>query len=226
MKLAIIPARGGSKRIPKKNIKSFFGKPILYYPLRTACESDLFDRVVVSSDDNEILDIASNFSENISCYKRPANLADDFTSTLPVIKDYILSQNDEIRDVCCIYPCTPFLTKQVLIDFYEEYKKDRGYFYFPVIKSQSIFRALEFKNRDQLSPVFFENQDKRTQDIEETFFDAGQFYFGSKENWLSDDVNIHSSARAKVVDKLTAIDIDEMDDWNFAEYLYEKKYLQ
>ncbi len=225
MNVAIIPARGGSKRIPKKNIKTFYGKPMLHYPLKQACDSGLFDKVVVSSDDDEILEVASTFSASIECYKRSKNLSDDFTPTIPVIQDYIRSASIHIDDICCIYPCTPFLTKETLNKFYIEYAKDKNYFYFPVVEfSSSIYRSLSLNSKNVVSPIFKENTNTRTQDLSKAFYDAGQFYIGSRDKWLKEE-KIHSSAKALSVSKLIAVDIDEIEDWYLAENIYKNNAL-
>ena len=199
---------------------------MIHYPLKAASDSNLFEKIVVSSDDDEILEVASGFSQSIDCFKRSASLSDDFTPTLPVVQDYILSEKENIDDLCCIYPCTPFLDSKILRDFYKEYTRDKSFFYFPVAEfPSSIFRALELSKDGTLSPVFKENVNKRTQDLNSSYFDAGQFYIGSKEKWLSENSNIHSSAKAMVVSRLLAVDIDDTDDWDYAENLYKNNVL-
>ena len=142
MKVAIIPARGGSKRIPKKNIKTFFGKPMIHYPLKAASDSNLFEKIVVSSDDDEILEVASGFSQSIDCFKRSASLSDDFTPTLPVVQDYILSEKENIMNY--VVSIRTISDSKILRDFYKEYTRDKV-FYFPTEFPSSIFRALGFQ---------------------------------------------------------------------------------
>lgn len=219
MRVAIIPARGGSKRIPRKNIKPFHGRPMIGYAIRAALDSGLFDRVVVSSDDAEIIQVARDFGAEAP-FARPAELADDHTPTVPVIAHAIqacLALGWDVQDVCCIYPGVPFLSQADLRAAHD--LLDDGYV-FPVASFPSpIQRALRLLPDGRVRPFQPEHAATRTQDLEPAFFDAGQFYWGKARAWLEGS-NIHLNSRTIVIPEWRVVDIDTPADWDRAELMH------
>ena len=223
MDIAIIPARGGSKRIPRKNIKPFCGKPMLHYSIDAALTCGRFDEVIISTDDEEIRDSAIQAGAK-ALFLRPDHLSDDFTPTVPVIAHAITECERygwQLDYVSCIYAAAPFIDPHdfgTAIDLV----KDRPSIYsFPVCEHASpIQRALVIDENASLSPMFPENELIRTQDLTPTYFDVGQFYTAHKDTWLT-NTNIHHQGRAIIIPKWRAVDIDDLDDWYKAERLYQ-----
>lgn len=223
MRVAIIPARGGSKRIPRKNIKPFAGKPMIGYAIDAALESGQFDRVIVSTDDAEIAEIAKGRGAELP-FLRPAALADDHTPTVPVIQHAILACNElgwGITHACCIYPGVPFIRASDLAAAYDLLEANGGEGYaFPVTGFPSpIQRALKRGGDGAVAPFNPEHVGTRTQDLEPAYFDAGQFYWGRAQAWLA-GLNIHANGRAIVLPEWRVVDIDTPDDWERAEALH------
>ncbi len=224
MKIAIIPARGGSKRIPRKNIKLFCGKPIIAYSIEAARRATLFDRIIVSTDDDEIADIARKWGAEVP-FMRPQNLADDYTSTMDVIKHAILwlNQNDAVYShVCCIYPTAPFIRIADLKKGYALLKNDKVNFAFPITTfPSSIFRALKLSHQNQLNMFWPEHLDTRTQDLPEAYHDAGQFYWGKTDAFLRSDPIFKEHSSPVIIPRYIAHDIDTPEDWKQAELFYQ-----
>lgn len=223
MKIAVIPARGGSKRIPRKNIKPFAGKPMIGYAIEAALACEAIDRVVVSTDDEEISRIAKEFGAELP-FCRPAELADDITPTVPVIAHAIEACRElgwDVTHACCIYPGVPFIRTEDLgkaLTLLEEHDGE-GYT-FPVTGFPSpIQRALKRSDDGKVAPFNPEHVGTRTQDLEPGYFDAGQFYWGGAEAWLA-GLNIHAHGRAIVLPEWRVVDIDTTEDWDRAEMLY------
>lgn len=221
--IAIIPARGGSKRIPRKNIKTFAGKPMIGYAIEAALACDTIDRVVISTDDDEIATIAEGFGAEIP-FRRPPELADDFTPTVPVIQHAIeacRTSGLELEHVVCIYPGVPFIRTEDLNRSFELLiAHDSQGYTFPVTGFPSpIQRALKIGENGSLTPFSLEHVERRTQDLEPAFFDAGQFYWGHAEIWLS-GASLHANGRAIVLPEWRVVDIDTPEDWLRAEALY------
>jgi len=215
---AIIPARGGSKRIPRKNIKSFLGNPMLGHVLEMLRDSDLFDQIVVSTDDAEIKKVAEEYRAD-RVLVRPLNLADDLTPTQPVIQHSI--EQLKLRDamVCCVYPCNPLLTTTTLETCLKLSQKRPDRFCFPILEyPHPIQRAFSLEDNFDLSLVNPEAELSRTQDLPTRYHDSGSFYFGKSELWMS-NARIHSNAIGVPISKTAAIDIDNEDDWVLAEQL-------
>jgi pseudaminic acid cytidylyltransferase len=221
MDIAVIPARGGSKRIPRKNIREFAGRPMLAHAIQAAKDSGLFAQIVVSTDDDEIGTIARKWGAQTP-FVRPAHLADDHTPTVPVIAHTIGACEAlgwSVGRACCIYPCVPFLRSSDLAAALQLLLESGRDYCFPVAEFPSaIQRALTRGGRGQLAPVHPEYELLRTQDLEPAYFDAGQFYWGSREAWLRND-RIHSSGAGLVIPGWRVVDIDTMDDWERAELL-------
>ena len=227
MIIAIVPARGGSQRIKGKNIKKFFSKPILYWTIKTLKKSKLFDKIIISTNDAKIKKISNElgFDEIIN---RPNNLSDNITPTKPVIEHAIkiLDVKYKIKYVCCIYPCNPFLDANDLKKSFKILKKNLKNFIFPVTEyPHPIQRAFKLKKDNKI--FFFEKKYelKRTQDLIKSFHDAGQFYWGTKNNWLTNK-KLHSTSIGIPISKWRSVDIDNQDDWRKAELLFKvyKKY--
>lgn len=223
MKIAVIPARGGSKRIPRKNIKPFAGKPMIGYAIETARASGVFDRVIVSTDDAEIADIAKACGAELP-FVRPTELADDHSPTVPVIAHTIEACRAlgwEVSHACCIYPAVPLLRAIDLVEALALLEAHGGAGYvFPVAGFPSaIQRALRLGDDARVAPFQPENVNTRTQDLEPGYFDAGQFYWAAAETWLA-GLAIHTNGHAIVLPERRVIDIDTPADWVRAEAMY------
>jgi pseudaminic acid cytidylyltransferase len=223
MNIAIIPARGGSKRIPRKNIKNFYGKPMISYAINAALASAIFDHVVVTSDDNEIMDLATRYGAEVF-FRRPRRLSDDITPTVPVIAHAIqecsIFYGSNIDYICCIYPTNPFLLASDLITSLTQFQLADVDYCFPVTEfPSSVHRALTQDEDGVVLPMFPENQLKRTQDLPSAYYDAGQFYWGRKSSWLQNPF-LHSSSLGYAIPSWRVVDIDSPDDWSRAEVIY------
>jgi len=221
--IAVIPARGGSKRIPGKNIKDFRGVPVLGRAIKTAQESGLFSHIIVSTDSDEIARVAQSFGARVP-EKRPESLSDDWAPTAPVIRHSILQLEDSgitVNRVCCIYPCTPLLRAEDLRDglaLLDEYGAD---FVFPVVEYRHpVQRAMYRVGKGRMVLMNPENELTRTQDLEKTYHDAGQFYWGMAESWKSGK-NMHSNGHGLILPAWRVVDIDTPEDWKRAELFYD-----
>ena len=221
MNIVIIPARIGSKRIKKKNIKIFNSKPIIYWTLKNLKESGIFDLIIVSSDSNEILNISKKFNSKIKLIKRPKKLANDYALARDVIKHAILHLKNRIKIdiVSSVYPCNPFLNVEKIKESIILVKKKPTYMIHPVISyNHPIERALILKNKI-ICPVFPNKIKKRTQDCIKTYHDIGQFYTAKKETWLKAD----PFKKRIGLENLSweTVDIDDEDDWKKAEIFHK-----
>ena len=225
MKIAIIPARGGSKRIPRKNIKVFKGKPMIAWAINIAKRSGLFDHVIVSSDDEEILEISRNYGAKTP-FIRPKNISDDLTPTVPVIAHAIescINSGWSIDYACCIYPCSPLLLAADLVEAYNLLKSSGKNFVYPVVEyPHSIFRSMRQSKEGKMEFIYPEYELTRTQDLEETFHDSGQFYWGKAEAWR-ELKKMHSDGVGMKIPAYRVVDIDTEDDWKRAELYFKLK---
>lgn len=223
MKIAMIPARGGSKRIPKKNIKDFSSKPMIAYAIEAACESGLFNHVIVSTDDSDISDIAIKYGAEVP-FVRPDDLACDYTPTVPVVAHAIQfceTLGWEIEAVCCIYPGVPFLQANDLRDAWALLQETNSAYAFPITEyPAAIQRAFSRDESGVVKPFFPEFELSRTQDLELAYHDAGQFYWGWRNSWFEYD-RIHSSGVGLPIPNYRVVDIDTPEDWIRAELLYK-----
>lgn len=221
MNVAIIPARGGSKRIPRKNIKPFAGKPMIAYAIEAAMSSGLFEHVVVSTDDQEIAEVAHGLGA-LTPFVRPPELSDDHTPTVPVIAHAIgecEKKGWRIANTCCIYPGVPFIQTDDLRSALELLERSGAQYSFPITSfASAIQRALKRDPQGRTAPFSPEYQLVRTQDLESAYHDAGQFYWGTREAWLNNP-RIHSSGAGLVIDNWRVVDIDTPEDWLRAEAL-------
>lgn len=224
MIVALIPARGGSKRIPRKNIKSFCGAPIISYSIRVAQETGLFDNVLVSTDDEEIATVSSSLGASIP-FMRPSHLSDDYATTLQVVNHAIrwLTKKDARPTyVCCIYPTAPFLVRRYILAGLELIR-DKGYdFAFSATNYDfPVQRSLRRLPQGGVEPMFPHLIDSRSQDLESAIHDAGQFYWGKPKAFL-DETPIFSAGSAPIVLPTYLVqDIDTLEDWTKAELMFE-----
>ena len=223
MNICIIPARGGSKRIPRKNIKLFAGKPMISYAIDVATASGMFDHVLVSTDDDTIIEIAQNYGAEI-LFKRPLELADDYTPTVPIIAHAIMEceKLDWVIDkVCCIYPCVPLIQNDDIESALLLLEQSDAAFSFPITEFPSaVQRALRCGEHGEVVPYYPEHELTRSQDLEPGYYDAGQFYWGAREAWLTINA-IHSNGVAHIIPNWRVVDIDTPEDWQRAENIYE-----
>ncbi len=222
MTIAVIPARGGSKRIPRKNIRTFAGRPMIAYAIAAACRSGLFEHVVVSTDDPEIADIARDEGAEIP-FVRPAELADEHTPTVPVVVHAIRACTGmgwKADRVCCIYAAVPFIEIADLFATLALLERSGADYCFPVTEYPSpIQRALARDGVGRMSPFFPEFELMRTQDLKPAYHDAGQFYWGRTDAWLN-NACIHSSGVGYPIPQWRVVDIDTEDDWARAQALF------
>jgi N-acylneuraminate cytidylyltransferase len=222
MKLCVIPARGGSKRIPRKNIKPFAGLPMLVHSLRAAQASGCFDRILISSDDPEIL--ACGAAYGAESLVRPAELADDHTPTIPVIRHAIevsRNQGQAPDAVCCIYATAPFIRADDL---------QRGAARLAVGDMDFAFTATSFgfpvfrgflREGEGVRMLYPEHFGTRSQDLPEVFHDAGQFYWGTPEAWLSATTLFGPRSAPILLPRWQVQDIDTPEDWQRAELMHQ-----
>lgn len=222
--LCIIPARGGSKRIPRKNIKPFCGKPIIAYSIEAALKSKLFDEVMVSTDDEEIANLAKQCGANVP-FMRSAENANDFATTVDVLIE-VIEQYKQVgksySSVCCSYPTAPFVTPQKLIEGYELLKNRKAYAVFPIAEySYPIQRSLKLDSNNQVSMKWPEFLNARSQDLEKSFHDAGQWYWLNVEVLLRQKKIFSDNTYGLSLNPLEVQDIDNETDWHIAEIKYE-----
>ncbi|TLP38537.1 pseudaminic acid cytidylyltransferase [Arcobacter arenosus] len=220
--IAIIPARGGSKRIPKKNIKDFHGKPLIAYSIQTALRSKLFEKVVVSTDDEEIAEISKKYGAEVP-FLRPKELSDDFTGTADVTKHAIdfLELKGEVYDYCCtIYATAPLLQEKYLVEGYTKLKNNDAINTFSCTSMPfPIQRTFKIDENNRCKMFWPENYMKRSQDLEEAYQDAGQFYW-TKVGKNSGEVMFGKDSIPIILPRHLVQDIDTLEDWTRAEYMY------
>ncbi|MFW0886808.1 UNVERIFIED_CONTAM: pseudaminic acid cytidylyltransferase [Pseudomonas sp. JL1] len=224
MKLAVIPARGGSKRIPRKNIKVFCGKPMIAWSIGAALQSGCFDKVIVSTDDQEIAEVARQYGASVP-FMRPAELSDDYTGTIPVMQqaiEWCRADGFDARQVCCLYATAPFISPEDLrrgLDILEQTGSQYAFsvtsYAFPI---QRAIRLTEAGRVEMFSPEHFNT---RSQDLEESYHDAGQFYWGQASAWLEGKMIFSPESSAVLLPRHRVQDIDTPEDWVRAEWLYK-----
>ena len=219
--IAIITARGGSKRIPKKNIKEFIGKPMLAYAIEAALDSKIFDEVMVSTDSEEIAEVAKRYGAKVP-FLRSARTASDSATTFDALDEVIQEYKKlgKVYDIlCCIYPCVPFLKSETLNDAYK--KMDKHDAVIPVCKYPvPIEWAMKIEN-DLLIPNDRDAQNIRSQDIEPKYYDVGMFYFCRVKNMYEHNSLTPDNLTAYIIDEKECQDIDTMDDWQMAEMKFK-----
>ena len=221
--VAIIPARGGSKRIPRKNIKDFFGKPLIAYSIEAALKSNLFEKVIVSTDDKEIADVAIKYGATIP-FIRPKELSDDFTGTGAVVEhtiNYLKEQGEYYDYICTIYATAPLLQEKYLIEGFEKLKNSNAKNAFSCTSMPfPIQRTFKITQNERCEMFWKENFSKRSQDLEEAYQDAGQFYWTNLKV-ESNDIMFGNDSIPIVLPRYLVQDIDTLEDWERAEYMYE-----
>lgn len=223
MNIAIIPARGGSKRIPRKNIKLFCGKPMIVWSIETALNSGCFDRVIVSTDDAEIAEVAKKAGAEVPFF-RPTELADDFASTEDVIIHAVQTLDKSGKPpelICCIYPTAPLLQPESLQHGLTLLQQKHLHYALSVASyAYPIQRALRLDQDSRLEMFQPEHRDARSQDLTPAYHDAGQFYWGTRRAWLERQVIFGSNSAAVVLPRYRVTDIDTEEDWICAELMF------
>lgn len=218
--VAIIPARGGSKRIPRKNIRDFLGKPIIAYSIETALKSNLFDEVMVSTDDKEIAEIALEYGAKVPFFRSIEN-ANDFATTVDVLIEVIHSYKEkdiQFENGCCIYPTAPLLKSLYLHQAYEKLNQDNFSSVFPIVEfSYPILRSLKLSHTGKVEMNWPEYQSVRSQDLPKSFHDAGQFYWFKVDALLTEKKLFGDNSAAIILPNTLVQDIDTEEDWKIAE---------
>lgn len=223
--ICVIPARGGSKRIPRKNIKPFLGKPIIAYSIQSALEAGIFDEVMVSTDDEEIAEIAKQYGAKVPFY-RSAETSNDFAITVDVLNEVLneYKKRGKVFDyICCIYPTALFITPERLRDSFQ-YMLDNGYdSAFPIVQySYPIQRGLRINEDQRVNMIWPQFIKSRSQELEPTYHDAGQFYFRSVQKLEETNAMKGDNTYGIVTSELEVQDLDTMTDWELAELKYKR----
>lgn len=220
--VAIIPARGGSKRIPRKNIKDFFGKPLIAYSIQVALDSKLFDKIIVTTDDEEIAMIAKKYSADVP-FIRPKELSDDFTGTDDVVKhtlQWLKEHGETFEFACTIYATAPLLQSKYLIEGYNALSKSTAINAFSATSMPfPIQRTFKVNDNGRCEMFTSEHYMTRSQDLEEAYQDAGQFYW-TKVDQDSNEVMFGKDSIPIILPRHLVQDIDTLEDWQRAEMMY------
>ena len=226
MRIALIPARGGSKRIPRKNIREFRGKPMIAWSIEAALESGCFDDVIVTTDDEEVATVAKQFGARVP-FMRPAELSDDHTGTIPVLRHAMKEMEQQVEggigEACCIYATAPFVTAAILRQGLETLLSDESLdFAFSVASYPfPIQRALSVSADQRVEMVYPEHEQTRSQDLPERYHDAGQFYWFRRNGLLQNDGIFSACSAPVVLPRERVQDIDTPEDWRCAELAHE-----
>ena len=222
--VAIIPARGGSKRIPNKNIKDFFGKPIIYYTIKTLRNSNLFDNIFVSTDSEEIKETAEKYGAHVP-FIRPKSLADDHTPTIPVLADAIKQLKNlgyKFDGICWMYAIAPLVTAKDLQSAYEVFNKLKSKkAYVPACTEFSFPVQRGFHYEKKLQMLFPEHYWSRSQDLKKAFHEAGTFWFCHNEAILNNEIVLNPESIPYLIPHWRVQDIDYEEDWHRVEMIYE-----
>lgn len=224
--IAIIPARGGSKRIPRKNIRPFLGVPVICHTINEIRSTELFSRIIVSTEDSEIAQIAQNAGAEIIV--RSQSLADDFTTTIDVIADAILQLKKTVdldNDIVgCIYPVTPMINAQYLVDANQLLTEGNLDYVFTAKEFESSpARSLRIGDDGKTEMYYPENMNLRTQDLPKYYHDAALFYIGRARAWVAKKPILTGDSKFITVGKHETVDVDDIEDWEFLELLYSTK---
>ncbi|MFO7528384.1 MAG: pseudaminic acid cytidylyltransferase [Marinobacter sp.] len=222
-RVAIIPARGGSKRIPRKNVRMFCGKPMIAWSIEAARASGCFDKVIVSTDDAEIAEVGRQWNATVP-FMRPESLSGDFTGTLPVVRHAVdwLDKNDFAVDyACCVYATAPFVTAEDLRKGWELIQQEACSYAFSVTSyAFPIQRAIRITESGRVAMFNPEQFNTRSQDLEEAWHDAGQFYWGRGEAWRQERAIFGERSVPVKLPRHRVQDIDTPEDWTRAEWLF------
>ncbi len=223
MNIAIIPARGGSKRIPKKNIKYFEGKPIIAYSIEAAIHASCFDKIIVSTDDSEIAKVAKEWGADAP-FVRPANISTDHSIIVEVIRhaiDWCEKKSWNILNICCIYPTAPFLLSSDIISGLKLLNEPNTQYSFSATSyAFPIQRAFYMNKSDQVEMFYPEHLNTRSQDLKDAYHDAGQFYWGKVEAFKEELPLFANHSRPILLPRTRVQDIDTLEDWDNAEKKY------
>lgn len=224
MKLAVIPARGGSKRIPRKNIKHFAGKPMIAWSIEAALASGCFDHVIVSTDDAEIADVARAHGAEVP-FMRPPEFSDDHTGTIPVVTHAVSWMGQHVGPVefaCCLYATAPFVQAEDLRQGLGLLQRSGAQYAFTVTNfAAPIQRSFRITGQQRIEMFNPEQFNTRSQDLEEAYHDAGQFYWGRTQAWLAATPLFSQASAPIVLPRYRVQDIDTQDDWIRAEMMFE-----
>ena len=217
--IAVIPARGGSKRIPRKNIYPIGGVPLIAKTISTALASGIFEKVIVTTDDYEIAEIASSNGALVP-RMREKKLSDDFANTYDVMADSLDPSwigDSQPENICCIYPASIFLTENHLVSALEILTSSNCSYVFPVQRfNPPVQRGFRIQSEGKIEMIFPEHLLTRSQDLEPTYFDSGQFYWGKRDSWKSKEPIFGSGSRGLICGPYDFVDIDNQEDIDFA----------
>ena len=224
MRLCVIPARGGSKRIPRKNIKSFCGQAMIGYSIKAALDSQCFDQVIVSTDDIEIAEVAKSFGASVP-FVRPYGLANDYAGTIPVIKhaiEWFENQGQSPSEVCCLYATAPFVQANAIREAYKQMKQEQANYCLTVTSfAFPIQRAIKVTEENRIEMFIPEHLETRSQDLKDAFHDAGQFYWGKAKDFKQQKSLFSKDASPYILPRHLVQDIDTPEDWKRAELMYQ-----
>lgn len=221
--LCIIPARGGSKRIPRKNVKSFLGRPMLAYSIEAAMATNLFDEVMVSTDDDEIAEVARQYGAKVP-FMRSSETANDFATTADVLHEVIDKYKElgrEFDNFCCVYATAPMVQSKDIISAYNRLQSSDFTIVYPVVQfSYPIWRCLDLAEDGSMKRHWPEYENSRSQDLPKEYHDTGTFYWHKTKKWLAGNIKVGGIE----VDETTVQDIDTETDWKIAEMKYRLLY--
>ena len=221
--LCVIPARGGSKRIPRKNVKDFLGKPLIAYSIEAALNSGVFERVIVSTDDTLIADVVVKFGAQVP-FMRDASLSDDYATSSFAVAD-AAAKLGGYSHVCCLYATAPLITGEILREAYGKFEEAECEFLFSATEfSFPIQRAIRLGEDGTIDMFYPQFALTRSQDLERAYHDAGAFYFGRREAWLEKKPIFAQHSRAFLLPRNLVCDIDTPEDFEFAQKLYRINY--
>ena len=220
----MIPARGGSKRIPRKNIKEFCGKPMISYSIKAALDSKCFNQVIVSTDDAEIGEIAKYFGANVP-FLRPESLANDYAGTIPVIQhaiEWFDGSKQSLVEVCCLYATAPFISISTIKNAYKQMQRTQADFCFTATSfSFPIQRAIKVIAENRVEMFYPEHFKTRSQDLEKSYHDAGQLYWGKAESFRQHKPLLSNSSTPYILPRYLVQDVGTPEDWKRAELMYQ-----
>lgn len=221
--LCIIPARGGSKRIPRKNVKPFLGKPMLAYSIEAAKNTGLFDEIMVSTDDSEIAKVACQYGAKIP-FMRSVETASDFATTADVLKEVLNNYKKQGRgfdNFCCFYATAPLVQSKDVVTAFERLQQSDFTCVYPVVQfSYPIWRCLDLAEDGTMTRHWPEYENSRSQDLPKEYHDTGTFYWYKTKEWLEGIINVGGIE----VSETTIQDIDTETDWKLAEMKYKLLY--
>ena len=226
MRVAVIPARGGSKRLPRKNIRSFLGRPMIAYSIECARQSGLFDRIIVSTDDDEIARVATSFGAEVP-FRRPRELSDDYCGTVEVVAHsvgYLAVNGCNPAEICCLYATAPFLRPEDLVEGHRLLEGGGWSYVFAATSfAAPVSRGFQKLACGKLEMFFGQHYETRSQDLPEALHDAGQFYWGRPQAWAARKPIFGSDSTVVIVPRWRVQDIDTEEDWERAQLM--AKYL-